>query len=115
MTLHKSVDHRTGITYVYDVGKTMDPETGKYVRNRHLVGRLDDDGNVVPTSGRRGRLPQKDKDVASNTQAAEMEKKILILKEENSRLKVRISELTNERRILVEGMKKLIEQADVSC
>ncbi len=47
MALHKSVDHRTGITYVYDVEKTMDPETGKYVRNRHLVGRLDDDGNVA--------------------------------------------------------------------
>ena len=115
MTLHKSVDHRTGITYVYDVEKTMDPETGKYVRNRHLVGRLDDDGNVVPTSGRRGRLPQKDKDVDPNTQAAELEEEILILKEENSRLKARISELINERHILVEGMKKLIEQADVSC
>ena len=50
MALHKSVDHRTGITYVYDVEKTIDPETGKYVRSRHMVGRLDDNGNVVPAS-----------------------------------------------------------------
>ena len=83
MALHKSLDHRTGITYVYDVGKTVDPETGKYVKNRHLVGRLDDDGNVVPTSGRRGRLPQKNKDVVPNTQAAELEKEILILKKKH--------------------------------
>ena len=115
MALHKSVDHRTGIIYVYDVEKTMDPETGKYVRNRHMVGRLDDNGNIVPTSGRRGRLPQKDKDVASNVKTTELEETILRLKEENSRLKVRISELINEKHILVDGMKKLIEQADVSC
>lgn len=114
MALHKSVDHRTGITYVYNVEKSTDPETGNYIRIRHMVGRLDDNGNVVPTSGRRGRLPQKNKDVASNTRTAELEAEILMLKEENSRLKIRISELTSERRTLVEGMKKLIEQADVS-
>ena len=60
-----------------------------------MVGRLDDNGNIVPTSGRRGRLPQKDKDVASNVKTAELEETILRLKEENSRLKVRISELIN--------------------
>ena len=114
MPQHKSVDHRTGITYVYEVEKTMDPETGKYVKSRHMIGRLDDNGNVVPTSGRRGRLPRKDDDVASKTRTTELEAENQLLREENFRLKTRISELAHERSALVEGMKKLIEQADIS-
>ena len=50
LALHKSAEHRTGITCLYDVEKSMDPETGKYVRSRLMAGRLDDNGNVVPAS-----------------------------------------------------------------
>lgn len=51
-------DHRSGITYVYDVVSFID-ESGKRQRTRKPVGRLDENNALVPTSGRKGRLPKK--------------------------------------------------------
>lgn len=42
-------DHRSGITYVYDVVSFID-ESGKRQRTRKPVGRLDENNALVPTS-----------------------------------------------------------------
>jgi hypothetical protein len=44
-----------GITYVYANEDVWDEEQQKYVRKRHMIGKLDEDTNeIIPTSGRGG-------------------------------------------------------------
>lgn len=113
MAQHKCIDHRTGITYVYDVEKITDESTGQTVTKRRMIGRLDDDGNVIPTSGRRGRLPKKKDDDASLTlsQAEELKEEIRTLKNRNTFLENKVAELEKTRRLLTEGMAELLKQA----
>ena len=58
MSITKSKDKRTGITYVYESESYWDKEL-KAPRNRKkLIGKIDDaTGEVVPT-GKRGRRPK---------------------------------------------------------
>ena len=60
-------DPRTGIVYVYSSSSYWDKEAKKKKEHRKLIGRLDENGNVVPTSGKRGR-PKKQKEEPTTTQ-----------------------------------------------
>ena len=52
-------DKRSGITYVYQSTSYWDKSLKQSRSRRKLIGRLDPEtGEVVPTSGRRGRLPK---------------------------------------------------------
>ena len=48
-------DNRTGVVYVYESHSFWDKTEKKTKAHRKLIGKLDENGNVVPTSGRRGR------------------------------------------------------------
>ena len=54
MAIVKSKNKKTGITYVYESESYWDPEKKQPRNHRKLIGKLDEDGNVVPT-GSRGR------------------------------------------------------------
>ena len=52
MATVKSYNKRTGITYVYSSKNYYDKEDHKYKSIRKLIGKLDENGNVVPTNPR---------------------------------------------------------------
>ena len=108
MAYNYCIDHRTGITYVYDVEKQIDETTGKKVNKRKLIGKLDEAGNIVPTSGRRGRLPKKREPVYANE--AEYLETITSLKAEIAELNRTIAELRKEKSFLINSMKGILAQ-----
>lgn len=61
-------DPRTGIVYVYSSESYWDKEAKKKKERRKLIGRLDENGNVVPTSGKRGRPKKQREEAATTTQ-----------------------------------------------
>ncbi len=56
-------DNRTGIVYVYESHSYWDKEAKKYKAHRKLLGKLDENGKLVPT-GKRGR-PKKERSTAA--------------------------------------------------
>ena len=57
MSLVKSKDNRTGITYVYESESYWDKEKKQPRAHRKLIGKIDPvTGEIVPTEGR-GRKP----------------------------------------------------------
>lgn len=97
-------DHRSGITYVYEVGKSTEESSGKSQTVRKLVGKLDEEGNIVPTSGRRGRLPKKH-GTEHSTEDTES------LREEVEDLKSTIAILRRNQQDMIKGLENLLELA----
>ena len=75
-----------------------------------MIGRLDEKGNVVPTSGRRGRLPKKSNDSLEDSQTNFLRNEIEELKRKNSLLEAQISDLRKEKDIIISGIQKLLNQ-----
>ena len=99
---------RSGITYVYDVTSQKD-KNGNRKTNRKLIGRLDDYGNIVPTSGRRGRLPKNKVASADACSVTACDpKKIEIMERQIEELRESIRILQEEKKMLVDGMKQLL-------
>lgn len=109
LSLVRSKDNRTGITYVYESESYWDKEKQQPRARRKLIGKIDEaTGEIVPTDGR-GR---KRKNSKSESQAAaetvteapdgfrmQLEQKdalITQLSEENRQLKSEVESLLNE-------------------
>ena len=99
-------DHRSGITYVYEVTKEADSSPGKAKTSRKLVGKLDDAGNIVPTSGRRGRLPKKTAAEESGTAGSGAETEAL--KDEIRELKKTVAALRSNQKEVIKGLEGLL-------
>ena len=54
-------DPRTGIVYVYASESYWDKEAKKKKERRKLIGKMDENGNVIPTNGKPGR-PKKQRE-----------------------------------------------------
>lgn len=106
MSYNYCKDHRSGITYVYEVEKKIDGSTGKMKSTRSLIGKLDEKGNVVPTSGRRGRLPKTQVPESTTGEAAKDE--IKRLKKETEDLKDSINMLQKNQREIISGLERLL-------
>ena len=103
-------DHRTGITYVYDIVSFKD-EDGKTQRTRKLVGRLNENNEVVPTSGRRGRLPKnRELSPKTNEPGVESQSQLDALRQEIQGLKASVASLQKEKQTLINGIKRLLDQ-----
>ncbi|MBQ9010169.1 MAG: hypothetical protein IJ088_12700 [Clostridia bacterium] len=50
-------NQKTNTTYCYECENYKDPETGAWKSRRKLLGKLDENGKIVPT-GKRGRKPK---------------------------------------------------------
>lgn len=57
-------DPRTGIVYVYSSESYWDKEAKKKRERRKLIGKMDENGNMIPTNGKPGR-PKKQKEESS--------------------------------------------------
>ena len=97
MAIVKSKNKKTGITYVYESESYWDPEKKQPRNRRKLIGKLDDEGNIIPT-GSRGRkrkeAPEPDERMEElETQVALLQEKARKLEKDKSQLAAGIKEL----------------------
>ena len=90
-------DKRTGTTYVYENQSFWDKELKRSRSKRKLIGKLNEDGEIVPTDGRCKKLspsyvPKEDEYQMPKTMK-EMRAEILRLLDENAALKKQLEEL----------------------
>ena len=116
MSIVKSKNKQTGITYVYESESYWDPEKKQPRNRRKLIGKLDDDGNIVPT-GKRGRKKTEAVPVMDEKAAAGMQENLQAawdrcreLETEKSLLEEKIRKLEKEKDALVAGISKLLDQ-----
>lgn len=105
MSISKSYNKNTGITYVYDVYENYwDKKKKKYVQKRKLIGKIDPEtGEVVPTRSRKkttASIPAGSVDYESlyRQAAAELEQKdlqISLLQTQVSQLKKQLASITD--------------------
>lgn len=60
-------DPRTGTVYVYSSESYWDKEAKKKKERRKLIGKMDENGNMIPTNGKPGR-PKKQREEAPDDQ-----------------------------------------------
>ena len=106
MSYNYCKDHRSGITYVYEVTKTADGSSGEAKTARKLVGKLDEEGNIVPTSGKKGRLPK-----SRVPEAGDAQDGTEALRHEIAALKSTVALLRQERQELIKGLEDLLTMA----
>ena len=74
MSIVRQRDPRSGITYVYESYNYWDKTEKKHKAKRKCIGKLDSEGNVVATRGRRGRPPKETNESPSVEPKVEAEK-----------------------------------------
>lgn len=108
----------TGITYVYESESYWDKEKKQPRNHRTLIGKLDENGEVVPT-GKRGRpkkaavhTPEDQKVLdASEENAAMYRHKLMEAQAENADLRRQIQRLTREKQEILSALKKIMDSA----
>lgn len=75
MSLVKYKNKKTGTVYVYESESYWDKDKKQPRNRRKLIGRLDENGNIVPT-GSRGRPRKKENDNITASRVAELEQKL---------------------------------------
>ncbi|MBR2768529.1 MAG: hypothetical protein IKG34_10640 [Solobacterium sp.] len=103
-------DKRAGVTYAYSSESFYDPALKQSRSRRTLIGRVDEDGNIVPTSGKRKAFMEKQKDDSGEESAPTKTKKephptvvnneLVKLKQQNKELKDEIKKLEKENQQL---------------
>ena len=114
MAIVKSKNKKTGITYVYESEYYWDPEKKQPRNRRKLIGKLDDEGNIIPT-GSRGR---KRKEAPEPDERMEELEKALSYYQERSReletqvtlLQEKARKLEKDKSQLAAGIKELLER-----
>ena len=109
MSYNYCKDHRSGITYVYEMVKSIDESSGKPKTERKLVGKLNEEGNIVPTSGRKGRLPKKN--ATWHSGETDTSEDVESLKEEIETLKRTIAILRRNHQDMIKGLESLLTLA----
>ncbi len=108
-------DPRSGIIYVYSSESYVDPETNTRKTRRKLIGKLDENGNVVPTKGTPGRNKKRavDKKTASDSDLDAVIKELTELYEQRLKAQLdRITSLENTIRELTREKKNLVDSMD---
>jgi uncharacterized small protein (DUF1192 family) len=104
MAIVKSKNKQTGITYVYESESYWDPEKKQPRNHRKLIGKLDEEGNIVPT-GNRGR---KRKDDPAQNYVSDAEDMLSYYRNMSRELETRNALLEDEVRKLKKERKELI-------
>ena len=116
MAIIKQTNKTTGITYVYESESYWDPEKKQPRNHRKLIGKLDEEGNIVPT-GSRGRKRKEEPDPSAQKLADELEASILYYQKRsresethNALLQEQIRKLEKEKAELLAGLQVLLEK-----
>ena len=118
MAIVKSKNKKTGITYVYEYESYWDPEKKQPRNHRKLIGKLDEDGNIVPTGSRgRKRKEESAQDTAEQKLTDELEaslsyyqKRSREMETQNVLLQEQIRKLEKEKTELLAGIQTVLEK-----
>ena len=115
-------DPRTGIVYVYSSESYWDKEAKKKRERRKLIGKMDENGNIIPTNGRPGR-PKKQReepspqlpDENSLKQELQQMKELYELRlqaqtERITELESRLRAMEREEKATIEALEKLLSR-----
>ena len=102
MSIVKIKNKKTGITYVYESESYWDKEKKQPRNHRKLIGKLDDDGNIVPT-GNRGRKRKESNEPDKSMADTQMD----VLEENLRDYRNRTRELETQNTLLREKIVKL--------
>lgn len=108
-------DPRSGIIYVYSSESYLDPETNTRKTRRKLIGKLDENGYVVPTKGTPGRNKKRavDKKTANGSDSDAVIKELTESYEQRLKAQLdRITSLENTIRKLTREKKNLVDSMD---
>jgi hypothetical protein len=108
-------DPRSGIIYVYSSESYWDKETKTKKARRKLIGKLDENGNVVPTKGTPGRNKKTavDKKTANVSDSDAVIKELTDSYEQRLRAQLdRITSLENTIRELTKDKENLLDSID---
>lgn len=118
MSIVKSTNKKTGITYVYESESYWDPEKKQPRNRRKLIGKLDEAGNVIPT-GKKGRArntsqqltKDEKKELISNREETDIYRQKLVTAEaEIAELKSKIKTLEKEKEDILRNLEKVLVQ-----
>ena len=106
--------NQSGVVYAYESISEWDPEKKQSRSKRKCLGRVDPDtGEIIPTSGRRGRPPKEKNDASlGGTENPALTEAMEKLKADYEECKKKNIELTNENRKLKSILSKI--KKDVS-
>lgn len=113
-------DPRTGIVYVYSSESYWDKEAKKKKERRKLIGKMDENGNMIPTNGKPGR-PKKQKEEPSvkaqdeNSLQQEMqqmkesyERRLQAQTERIAELESRLRTMEREEKMTVDALTRIL-------
>ena len=113
-------DPRTGIVYVYSSESYWDKEAEKKRERRKLIGKMDENGNMIPTNGKPGR-PKKQKEESSakaqdeSSLQQEMqqmkesyERRLQVQAERIAELESRVRTMEREEKATVDALAKIL-------
>ncbi len=113
-------DPRTGIVYVYASESYWDKEAKKKKERRKLIGKMDENGNVIPTNGKPGRPKKQRENPEGQAQdESSLQKEMQQMKESYehrlqaqaekiAELESRIRTMEREERSTVDALEKIL-------
>lgn len=110
MSIVKMKDKRSGTVYVYESESYWDKEKGQPRNTRKLIGKLDENGNIVPT-GKSGRKKKETADTdPAQKKVQELKKRLddaeAVIKEKD----LKITMLEKQKKDVETALKKLLEK-----
>ncbi len=106
MSISYRKDKKSGITYAYECTSVWVPELKQARNHRKYLGRVDENGNIIPSTGKRGRPPKDsaasadevvsvkpDPDIPAEIRSRDLE--IARLQSENNRLRNLLSKISS--------------------
>ena len=110
MSIVKLKDKRSGTVYVYESESYWDKEKGQPRNTRKLIGKLDENGNIVPT-GRSGRKKKETSNPAPDLkEVQELRKRLddaeVAIKEKD----LKITMLEKQKKEVESTLRKLLEK-----
>ena len=113
-------DPRTGIVYVYSSESYWDKEAKKKRERRKLIGKMDENGNMIPTNGKPGR-PKKQKEEPSTKARDEgslqqemqqmkesYERRLQAQAERIAELESRVRTMEREEKATIDALEKIL-------
>ena len=110
MSIVKLRDKRSGTVYVYESESYWDKEKGQPRNTRKLIGKLDENGNIVPT-GKSGRKKKENSEPAPDQkEVRELRKKLDDAEEAIKEGDLKITMLEKQKKEVESTLRKLLEK-----
>ena len=115
-------DPRTGTVYVYSSESYWDKEAKKKRERRKLIGKMDENGNMIPTNGKPGRprkpredpSPQAQEESRLQQEMQQMKKsyeqRLQVQAERINELETRLRAMEREEKATADALEKILSR-----